>query len=420
MKRLLLLSVIIVLLLPGLGHGALPGFMLKRMGTMSGQVFVDGQPLPDAVIAFFLESKGPPPLRSGMTRIPEFLGRLDSEGRFSLKLAAGKYYIGMLRRNPAEGPGPPRPGEKYYFATAGPGELRLLAIADRETVDAGRIDGAVPESFAGVEIPASFTVDGRVLDETGAPLPGAVVLAKQDLNTPRPEFLSTRTGEDGKFVLTLPAAKSFFLVARETIAGARPRPGQRVGTYGIRSETGMASPMIVGAGGPPPGVREEDQGARDRALPVRGAEGETIAGIEIFMYRVPDPEAVKASIQGTPGSPKFETGASLNNVFFAVNSLLLDQKSFAELDRWVAFLQNMVAVRVEIGGHTDDTGPAEINLALSEKRAEAVMEYLVSQGIARDRLTVKGYGEARPLADNTEKEGRRMNRRVEIRFLRLP
>jgi len=160
-----------------------------------------------------------------------------------------------------------------------------------------------------VEIPASFTVTGRVLDETGGPLPGAVVLAKQDLNTPRPEFLSNRTGEDGKFVLTLPAAKSFFLVARETIAGARPRPGQRVGTYGIRSETGMASPMIVKAGGPPPGVREEDQGARDRALPVSGAEGETIAGIEINMYRVP--EAVKASIQGTPGSPKFETGTVL-------------------------------------------------------------------------------------------------------------
>lgn len=308
MKRMMLLSGIFILLLPSLGHGAMPGYMLKRMGTMSGQVFVDGQPLPNAVVAFFLESKGPPPLWSGMTRIPEFLGRLDNEGRFSQKLAAGKYYIGILRRDPAEGPGPPRPGEKYYFAAAGPAELRLLTIANREIVDAGRIDGAPPESFSGVKIPASFTVNGRVLNEKGTPVPGALVFAKQNLNSPRPEFLSSRTGEDGKFVLILPTEKSFFLVARETIAGARPRPGQLVGTYGIRSETGMASPMIVGAAGPPPGVLDKDQGAMDRALPVLGAEGETIAGIEIFMYPVPDPEAVKASIQGTPDSPKLETG----------------------------------------------------------------------------------------------------------------
>lgn len=306
MKRLLLLVVIFVLLLPGLGYGGMPGFMLKRMGTMSGQVFLDGQPLPEARVAFFLESKGPPPLGDGMSRVPEFLSRSDGEGRFNLKLAAGTYYMGILRRAPGEGLGPPRPGEKFYFATDNQGALRLLTIADRQTIDTGRIDGMPPESFAGVKSLDSFKVDGKVLDEKGAPLPGVFVLAKQDLNSPRPEFISNRTGEDGKFVLTLPAEKKFFLVAREVIAGARPRPGQLVGTYGIRSETGMASPMMADTAGPPPGVREEDQTAKDHALTVVGNKGQTIAGIEIFMARVPDPTAVKASLKGTPGSPKLE------------------------------------------------------------------------------------------------------------------
>lgn len=72
----------------------------------------------------------------------------------------------------------------------------------------------------------------------------------------------------------------------------------------------------------------------------------------------------------------------------------------------------------EVAGHTDNTGTPELNLALSEARARAVMNWLVTHGTEPERLTAKGYGEARPLADNATEEGRAQNRRVELLIVR--
>lgn len=417
MKRVVLL--LIFLLLPGFAHGGLPGFMLKKMGTMRGQVYVDGNPLPHAMVAFFQESKGLPPVPGARLRIPEFLSRLDSEGRFAVKLPSGRYYIGILIRDPADGPGPPRPGEKYFFAVDDKGELRLHEIADLQELDMGRINGALPEKFAGLaagETADFFKVEGTVLDKNDAPFSGAIVFAKRIMNEPRPEYISDRTGEDGRFTLDLPTGNDFYLIARQTIAGARPLPGQFMGTYGIVSETGLASPSIFGAGSPPPGVLDENKNAGDRAQTVTASQGEVVGDIRIHMYAIPDPQAIKASLQGTPGSPKFETGANLENIFFPSGSSRLDQKSYSELERWAVFLGGMQGINVEISGHTDSSGPAELNMALSRNRAQAVTDYLISRGIAPNRISVKGYGEEQPVSDNDTEAGKGMNRRVEIRF----
>ena len=70
--------------------------------------------------------------------------------------------------------------------------------------------------------------------------------------------------------------------------------------------------------------------------------------------------------------------------------------------------------RLAVIGHTDSTGPDAYNLGLSERRAQAVADYLVGQGVAADHITASGAGESQPVADNDTKEGRAMNRRVEI------
>jgi len=70
---------------------------------------------------------------------------------------------------------------------------------------------------------------------------------------------------------------------------------------------------------------------------------------------------------------------------------------------------------VEVAGHTDAVGPEEYNQQLSEKRAESVKAYLVEHGVAADRISVIGYGEARPRDTNDTIEGRRLNRRVEVK-----
>jgi len=148
MRKTVPIFLLIMLLLPAGGHAALPGFMLKKAGTMSGQVFIDDQPLANGIVSFFLASGGLPPSGNGMARVPEFLARSDAEGRFSAKLPGGEYYMGMLLREVAAGPGPPRPGEKYYFAAQPDGGLRRLVIADKEILSLGRIDGKPPESFS--------------------------------------------------------------------------------------------------------------------------------------------------------------------------------------------------------------------------------------------------------------------------------
>jgi outer membrane protein OmpA-like peptidoglycan-associated protein len=72
-------------------------------------------------------------------------------------------------------------------------------------------------------------------------------------------------------------------------------------------------------------------------------------------------------------------------------------------------------VRIEIGGHTDNVGKPADNLALSNNRAKAVVRYLISKGIAASRMTAKGYGETKPIADNSSEEGRAKNRRTELK-----
>ena len=73
--------------------------------------------------------------------------------------------------------------------------------------------------------------------------------------------------------------------------------------------------------------------------------------------------------------------------------------------------------RIRVEGHTDSQGSETYNKTLSFKRAQAVKRYLVSQGIAAQRIEVMGYGESQPVADNTTPEGRQLNRRVEVKLI---
>jgi OOP family OmpA-OmpF porin len=104
----------------------------------------------------------------------------------------------------------------------------------------------------------------------------------------------------------------------------------------------------------------------------------------------------------------------LEGVEFDNNKATLRQESFAILDKTAASMQHWADAKIEVGGHTDSVGTDEHNMTLSQQRAEAVRNYLISKGIAADRLTVKGYGETKPVADNETEEGRFKNRRVEL------
>jgi outer membrane protein OmpA-like peptidoglycan-associated protein/outer membrane protein W len=100
---------------------------------------------------------------------------------------------------------------------------------------------------------------------------------------------------------------------------------------------------------------------------------------------------------------------------FASNSAVIADEDKVKLDALAKRLQELKFVGGEAGGHTDSTGDAAYNLGLSKRRAQAVIDYLGTKGVAASRITAAGYGETMPMADNSTAEGRAMNRRVVLR-----
>jgi len=122
-------------------------------------------------------------------------------------------------------------------------------------------------------------------------------------------------------------------------------------------------------------------------------------------------------VYGLPGASKYEEVIVLENVLFQTNKSILLEESFASLNKLAQQLQANKSIKIEIRGHTDNTGKNEKNQVLSEQRAKAVLEYLASKGIDKDRFSYKGFGSLQPIASNDNEDGRKKNRRVE--FLKL-
>lgn len=110
---------------------------------------------------------------------------------------------------------------------------------------------------------------------------------------------------------------------------------------------------------------------------------------------------------------------TLNNIFFDFDKATLKKESFVELDRIVSLMNERPTMQVEISGHADATGPEDYNLQLSGRRARSVSAYLVKKGIAQDRITTTFFGETKPVDSNSTVEGRRKNRRVEFKIVKL-
>lgn len=104
----------------------------------------------------------------------------------------------------------------------------------------------------------------------------------------------------------------------------------------------------------------------------------------------------------------------LKNIYFDFDKTTLKSESFVELNKVVDFLKRNPNVEIEIHGHTDNKGSDDYNLELSQGRSQAVMDYIVSQGIEAYRLAAIGYGETKPIDTNDTDEGRANNRRVEV------
>lgn len=115
------------------------------------------------------------------------------------------------------------------------------------------------------------------------------------------------------------------------------------------------------------------------------------------------------------GCSEDQTTVVLEGIHFQLGTAELAESAHGALNIAANILQKNPGLNMEVAGHTDSIGEAESNLQLSTLRAESVLNYLVSKGVAADRLQAKGYGANEPIADNTSDAGRAKNRRVELK-----
>jgi len=123
---------------------------------------------------------------------------------------------------------------------------------------------------------------------------------------------------------------------------------------------------------------------------------------------------IKVDENGCPLNKKEDLDALKKGIGFKLNSATLTKNSYGTLNDIAKLMKKTPNANLEVQGHTDETGTDEGNNKLSEKRAQAVVKYLVKKGVKASRLRAKGYGSSMPKADNSTESGRSENRRVEL------
>jgi len=186
-------------------------------------------------------------------------------------------------------------------------------------------------------------------------------------------------------------------------------------------------PGVVEHGGckppPPPdtdgdGIIDAEDSCPDASGPKRtkGCPDRDRDGIADADDKCPDQAGTAADQGCLPAAAQKFVGA-IKGITFDAGKAIVRKASYKTLDDTAKILQTYPELRLEVQGHTDDQGPDDANMALSQARADAVKAYLEGKGIDAGRVVAKGYGETQPVADNKTGAGRAKNRRIEFRIL---
>ncbi|MBO9700149.1 MAG: OmpA family protein [Sporocytophaga sp.] len=245
-------------------------------------------------------------------------------------------------------------GEDVYFVLSANGKIGYYS-SDKE-------GGQGRQDLYSVRMPVSeepelALLKGTVKDETGKPLDADITITDNSSREVVAKFSSNSA--NGKYMVALPSGKN----------------------YGITIEK----------------------------------KGKLFYSDNVFLSEKDGYKELKNDVQLQ--SAKSGATVVLKNIFFDSGKSDLRPESTIELQKLVKLLQENPSIKIEISGHTDNTGNADANIALSKTRAQKVSEYLSSSGISNNRLIYKGYGSAKPIADNATEEGRQKNRRTEFKIL---
>lgn len=185
-------------------------------------------------------------------------------------------------------------------------------------------------------------------------------------------------------------------------------------------EVTPAAPVVVVAATPPVLAKPSPAPAAAPVKPPKPAVARPVRVAPKPARQLPPTPAsatdTSTQVAALPDASKFSKGAAvtLPNLYFTQSTATLLPISRPTLNALARLLREQPAMQLEIAGHTDNVGDATLNLRLSEQRARVVRQYLVQQGIDSVRLVARGYGGARPVADNRDVQQRARNRRVEV------
>ncbi|MBW0144173.1 OmpA family protein [Sphingomicrobium clamense] len=184
----------------------------------------------------------------------------------------------------------------------------------------------------------------------------------------------------------------------------------------VSTEAGLGAVLgaVVGAG-----LGDLIGGRNSRTESIVGAGIGAVAGGAIGAYMDRQEQEMRRETEGT-GVDVIRQGDNLllrmpSGITFAFDSYAVQPEFQGTLNEIASTLNAYESTYIDVMGHTDSTGSDAYNQTLSERRAQAVANYLTAQGVNRARIATQGYGESSPIADNSTEAGRQQNRRVEIR-----
>ena len=208
-----------------------------------------------------------------------------------------------------------------------------------------------------------------------------------------------------KKVVLAASAAAFLAGCTTNPFTGEPQVSRTAGGAAIGALAGAGVGMLVG-------------GYSDRTNALIGAGVGALAGGAVGSYMDSQEAELRGFLQGT-GVSVTRQGDNIilnmpSNVTFATDEYQVTPNFFQTLNAVALVLNKYNQTLVDVNGHTDSTGSLQHNQALSERRAQSVATYLVSQSVDQRRLLVQGFGPSQPVASNSTPEGRALNRRVEI------
>lgn len=220
----------------------------ESSGVISGK-WITRQygPMTGGQVLVFNAENGPAPASNKFLRLPDAGTSIDGDGKFSVKVPAGKYYLVMRKRAIPDSAGPPEEGDPQYYARLKSGEPRAFTVTAGKITDIGTISTAEPFKKEKLLPKEGMTgIEGTVNDEQGQPVAGVRVFAYSSPEMlGRPLYASDATGADGKYFLNVNQQGTYYLKARTHYGGGKPAEGEFMGGYG---KSGAPDSVVVEKG----------------------------------------------------------------------------------------------------------------------------------------------------------------------------